>query len=128
VKNESKRGTSRSAKGEPAVFHGVPAAGGWSVKTSSNDRHHLFATQEEAEAAARQILRKQGGKLRVRGKDGRIRDTFTIGRDPFAKISALEGIHLTDRMKRDLEDFDRRKLSSRERQREIGEKYGNRRD
>lgn len=43
-------------------------------------------TQAEAEAAARQMLRNQGGgELITHGRDGKIRskDTIGLGKDPF---------------------------------------------
>ena len=49
---------------------------------------------------------------------------FVLGRAGFAKISAIEGIHLTSEMKRDLREFDRKGLSAAERRRAIVNKYG----
>ena len=49
---------------------------------------------------------------------------FVLGRDSFARISAVEGIHLTREMKRDLREFDRKGLSATERRRAIVNKYG----
>jgi hypothetical protein len=43
----------------------------------------------------------------------------TIGRKAFAKISAVEGIHLTPAMKRRAAEFDRKGLSAEERVRAI---------
>lgn len=49
---------------------------------------------------------------------------YTLGRATFAKISAVEGIHLTADMERDLLEFDRQNLSPDERRRAIAAKYG----
>ena len=49
---------------------------------------------------------------------------FTIGRRGFAKISAVEGLHLSDEMKQDFEALDRKGLSGEERRRVIIGKYG----
>ena len=49
---------------------------------------------------------------------------FVLGRESFARISAVEGIHLTREMKRDLREFDRKGLSPAERRRAIANKYG----
>lgn len=46
-----------------------------------------------------------------------------LGRDRFAKISAVEGIELTATMKRRAADFDRRGLSGEERRRAIIRAY-----
>ncbi len=47
----------------------------------------------------------------------------TIGRAGFPKISAIEGLHLTEGMVRDLDAFEREQLSPAERRRAIGKKY-----
>ena len=49
---------------------------------------------------------------------------FTIGRAHFAKISAVEGIHLTPAMDAEFNESDRQALSPEERRRMIAEKYG----
>lgn len=46
-------------------------------------------------------------------------DRFVLGRDRFAKISAVEGILLTDEMHRILDEFDRKGLVAEERRRAI---------
>ena len=46
-----------------------------------------------------------------------------LGRDRFAKISAVEGIELTATMKRRAAEFDRRGLSGEERRRAIIRAY-----
>jgi len=51
---------------------------------------------------------------------------FVLGRARFAKISAVEGIHLTRDMQRDFEDFDKQGLSAEERRKRIAQKYGKR--
>jgi hypothetical protein len=48
---------------------------------------------------------------------------MTLGRERFAKISAVEGIELTAGMKRRAADFDRRGLSGEERRRSIMRAY-----
>ena len=49
---------------------------------------------------------------------------FTLGRDSFAKISAVEGVHLSREMEKDFRDFDQRGLSAGDRRRAIVRKYG----
>ena len=49
---------------------------------------------------------------------------FTIGRGGFAAISAVEGIHLSAEMRRDLRILDREGVSRDERRRAIISKYG----
>jgi hypothetical protein len=84
----------------------------------------VFNTQAEAEEAAKEMLRIKGGAIRIRGAGGRDRESFTIGRDAFGKVSAVEGIRLSGEMIRDLHDFDRKQLSDDQRGRAIAKKYG----
>ncbi len=60
--------------------------GMWENKRNDADRaSSLHKTQKEAEQAAKEMLRKQGGgELTVLGVDGRIRskDTIPPGNDP----------------------------------------------
>ena len=57
-------------------------------------------------------------------KNGRARESFTIGREGFAKISAVEGVRLSDDMKQAFREFDSKGLSPEERRREIVRRYG----
>jgi hypothetical protein len=50
--------------------------------------------------------------------------TITIGREGFAKISAVEGIKPSRRMTEEFKEFDRQGLSPAERRRELARKYG----
>jgi hypothetical protein len=70
------------------------------------------------------MLRIKGGAVRIQGPDGREHERFTIGRGAFAKVSAVEGIRLSDDMIRDLREFDRKRLSDDERGHVIARKYG----
>ena len=49
---------------------------------------------------------------------------FTLGRNGFARISAVEGIRLSAAMERKFADFDRRGLSAPERREAIARDYG----
>lgn len=69
-------------------------------------------------------MRTQGGKLRIQGRNGRWRESFTIGRSSFAKISAIEGIHLSGEMEKHLRELDRQGLSPEDRLRTIMNKFG----
>jgi len=48
---------------------------------------------------------------------------YTIGRDVFAKISAVEGIHLTKEMRKDFQTFEQKGLSPKDRREAISKKY-----
>ena len=49
--------------------------------------------------------------------------TYTIGRQAFAKISAVEGIRLTKEMDKDFRTFDQKGLSHKNRRDAIAKKY-----
>ena len=49
--------------------------------------------------------------------------SYTIGRDAFAKISAVEGIYLTKEMHKDFQVFEQKGLSSKDRREAISKKY-----
>jgi hypothetical protein len=53
----------------------------------------------------------------------RIAGGFKIGRESFAAISAIEGLHLTAEMERAFREFDRKGLSADERRQAIIAKY-----
>ena len=57
----------------------------------------------------------------ARGANGKA----TLGRERFAKISAVEGIELTALMRQRIAEFDRRGLSAAERRRSIVRFYRN---
>ena len=57
-------------------------------------------------------------------KNGRARQSFTIGREGFAKISAVEGVRLSDDMKQMFREFDSKGLSAEELRHEIVRRYG----
>lgn len=60
--------------------------GSWENKRNDSDRaSSLHGTQKEAQDAAREMLKKQGGgEVTTKGRDGRIRDKDTVspGNDP----------------------------------------------
>ena len=60
--------------------------GKWANKRNDNSRaSSLHDTQKEAQRAAKDMLRKQGGgELTTKGRDGKIRskDTIAPGHDP----------------------------------------------
>lgn len=54
------------------------------------------------------------------------RGRYTLGRDIFAKFSAVEGLRLSRAMRQDFREFDRKKMSAQERRAVIRAKYGKR--
>jgi hypothetical protein len=83
--------------------------------------------RSRTKAPAKRALRP--GKPGHRRKNGstatvaRIAGGFKIGRESFAAISAIEGLHLTAEMERALREFDRKGLSPEERRRAIIAKH-----
>lgn len=64
--------------------HVVPNQGRWSVRKAGAARASgTFDTQREAIDSARKIAQNQGAELYIHGKDGRIRERNTYGKDPF---------------------------------------------
>jgi hypothetical protein len=48
---------------------------------------------------------------------------YTIGRKAFAKISAVEGIHLTPELQKDFQTFEQNGLSPKDRRQAIAKKF-----
>lgn len=64
--------------------HVVPNGERWSVRRAGAARASgTFATQSEAIAEARRLARSQGAELYIHGRDGRIRERSSYGKDPF---------------------------------------------
>lgn len=98
---------------------------GWAVlKGHASHPSSVHKTRTEAEAAAREMVRIGGGTIRIQGRDGRWRESFTLGRNGFARISAVEKISLTREMSQDFREFDRKALSAEQRRTRIVGKYG----
>ena len=63
--------------------HVVPHADGWAVKPAGGARaSSVHETQREAIKRAREIARNQRTELFIHGRDGRIRERDSHGRDP----------------------------------------------
>lgn len=64
--------------------HVTPHNGDWQVKKSNAERAtKVFTTQKEAISFAREIALKNQAELFVHGKDGRIRERNSYGKDSF---------------------------------------------
>lgn len=63
--------------------HVVPNGGKWSVRSAGASRTSgTYDTQKEATTAARERAKNNGTELYVHGRDGRIRERSTFGKDP----------------------------------------------
>ena len=73
---------------------------------------------------------ESGGEVVIHGRNGKIRgvDTYAMGAVSFDKISAVEGIFLSDEAKRDFRALDRKRLSPQERRAWLIAKYGSQSD
>lgn len=63
--------------------HVVPSDGGWDVKVEGAGRTRHFSTQREAIQAGRRLAQGNRSEHIVHGRDGRIRQRDSYGRDPF---------------------------------------------
>lgn len=64
--------------------HVVPHGEGWAVRGAGNSRvTSTHDSQMEATRAGRQIASKQRSELVIHGRDGRIREKDSHGRDPY---------------------------------------------
>lgn len=65
-------------------YHIIPSpGGGWSVRRAGAERASgVFDRKSEAVEHGRQLARGAHSELVVHGRDGRIRDSSTFGRDP----------------------------------------------
>jgi hypothetical protein len=62
--------------------HVVPHGRGWAVQGAGNSRAtSVHSTQSHAISEARGIARNQGSEMLVHGRDGRIRERDSHGRD-----------------------------------------------
>ena len=63
--------------------HVVPSGGKWSVRRAGASRASgTYGTQQEAVERGKDIARTQGTELYIHGRDGRIRERNSYGRDP----------------------------------------------
>jgi uncharacterized protein YdaT len=73
-------GAKMSQKGQ----HVVPNGAKWSVRRAGAERASgVFSTQKEAIDKARELAKHQGTELYIHGRDGRIRERSSFGKDPF---------------------------------------------
>lgn len=105
----------------------APAKGGWTVLSDQSEQRSrkVYKTKGDARAAAREMTGRDGGEVIVKGRDGRIGevDTFSLGRAEIAKISAIEGLHITSEMDADLRELDQKNLTDEQRRQKLFLKY-----
>jgi hypothetical protein len=65
--------------------HVVPSGGRWTVRGAGAQRaSRIFATQEEAIEHAREKARRDGKELFIHGRDGRVLERSSYGREAAA--------------------------------------------
>jgi hypothetical protein len=105
------------------ALHVAPLARGWTLRRPfGSGVPQVFRTQREAIQAAQTIASKQGGAVRIEGRTGAVRTTYTLGRAAIAKINAVEGAKLSPAMKREFERFDLEALAPKARRDRIARK------
>ena len=80
---------------------------GWAVQRPGPDGLTVYESQDAAMDAARAELRDSGGVLCVHGRDGRLRESLTLGRSRIARINAVEGVSLSRETEEQFRQFDR---------------------
>lgn len=64
--------------------HVVPKDGGWAVRGEGNSRaSSTHETQKSAIEKARGKAQKDGSEVIIHGRDGKIRERNTYGKDPY---------------------------------------------
>lgn len=64
--------------------HVIPNGSKWSVRTTGAARASAtFDTQQEAISRGRELARNAQTELYIHGKDGRIRERNSYGKDPY---------------------------------------------
>ena len=70
----------KSRKGQ----HVVPNGEKWSIRKAGSERASgTFDTQKEAVENAKKIAKNQKTELYIHGRDGRIRERNSYGKDPY---------------------------------------------
>lgn len=104
--------------------HVVASGSGWAVKPEGGESSaRIYGSKAEAIRVANELVGQGGGELLIHAPGGRVRESFTVGREPFGRISEIEGIFATDDARSRAEQYDRSGLSSRERRESIIEAY-----
>lgn len=69
---------------KPPSQHVVKSSDGWAVKKGGSTKAtKVFETQKQAVAHGREIAKKQNAEFYVHGKDGKIREKDSYGKDPY---------------------------------------------
>ncbi len=83
TKNPQVRSYLSAVKRGKKSQHVVPSDSGWKVKTAGSSRAKTCKTQKEAILVATKIAKTQKTELFIHGRDGKIRERSSYGKDPF---------------------------------------------
>jgi hypothetical protein len=65
-------------------LHVTPKGGKWAVRSAGSTRAaRIVETQKEAISIAKERAKREGSEMYVHGRDGRIRERSTYGKDPY---------------------------------------------
>lgn len=65
-------------------LHVTPRNGKWAVRAAGATRaSKVVSTQKEAVEIAKERAKRDGGEVYVHGRNGRIRERSTYGKDPY---------------------------------------------
>lgn len=64
-------------------LHVTPSGGKWAVRSAGSSRaSRVVSTQREAIAIAKERAQREGTEMYIHGRDGRIRERNSYGKDP----------------------------------------------
>jgi hypothetical protein len=122
---KSSKSTPSKRPAAPLAVDVAPRGDVWQIKREGASRaSSVHESKAEAVSAASQMMRRNGGLLRVHARNGCVQQQVTIGRKAAAKISAVEGIKLDSRSRRHLVRLDRDDVSVEERRTRMIAGYG----
>lgn len=65
-------------------LHVTPRGGKWAIRKAGSERAaRVVDTQQEAVSIAKERAKREGSELYIHGRNGRIRERSTYGKDPF---------------------------------------------
>lgn len=68
-------------------YHVTPTSDGWAARREGSERAAgIFPTQRQAIERGRELAQNSKGELRIHGENGRIREGYSYGNDPFPPV------------------------------------------
>lgn len=123
TRQKSESGKRQPSKLAPAKRQASYGGEGWAVKAKQINASGVYATKAEAVQAARKTVGAKQSEPSGQKRPDHQRQSFTIGRADFQRISAVEGVRPTVDALARARKFDSQGLPSEERRRVIIEAY-----